>query len=518
MGNISNISLNLLLEEVYLRGKLNSLNKIIINEGFDIKTNPVLKEIISQLKGNFNFIMTYGVGISGFIGPVKSLLENKNLNVTDYDVALLTIVAIYIILSKPKEEIDEVVDKVKERGLEKEITPVLNFISKTINLFKIFGKKFGYAINSLLDILSFTFLSVPVLDLIKNVVLEKGFSINNFQELLTGIVLAVSTHSLKKLINKDKLQENITSEGKFDFLKKESLIGLEYYNTEEFMESGIVYRVWDQDDKFVDIEWEDPEEMSEDNEPMTEYSTVSIDRLIEDLNKGFYVIKTFEGFNLPNVYDTISGLFENKENMFQNPEDYIGSIFYYTNKPNEEYKIEDLRVEYGYDDFIISWEDSVNGIKHKIGYYVIDFLTSLKEGRIKLKKIGAYQKEVEDIINNLYESDNFDWFQGIKQFSPAEEFLYEIMSNLTMVPSENYPGWMLYKDKNGKILMVDDINTGTKEPELYLNYNKIWLKLKDNYGLNYKEAMDLCVRMLEMVHKRKVLTSDWPSPWNLYLL
>lgn len=366
MGNISNISLNLLLEEVYLRGKLNSLNKIIISEGFDIKTNPVLKEIISQLKGNFNFIMTYGVGISGFIGPVKSLLENKNLNVTDYDVALLTIVAIYIILSKPKEEIDEVVDKVKERGLEKEITPVLNFISKTINLFKIFGKKFGYTINSLLDILSFTFLSVPVLDLIKNIVLEKGFSINNFQELLTGIVLAVSTDGLKSVINKNKLQENIISEGKFDFLEDEDLIGFEFYNPEEFMESGIVYRIWDQDSSVdsIEIEWEDPEEMSEDGEPMTEYSTVTISSLIENLNKGFFVLKSLDG--LTNTYDIISSLYENKENMFQNPKDYIGSIFYYTNKPNEEYKIEDLRVEDGYDDFIISWEDSVNGIKQQV--------------------------------------------------------------------------------------------------------------------------------------------------------
>jgi hypothetical protein len=55
--------------------------------------------------------------------------------------------------------------------------------------------------------------------------------------------------------------------------------------------------------------------------------------------------------------------------------------------------------------------------------------------------------------------------------------------------------------------MADNINTGTKNPVLFVDYSKIWEKLED-YGLKTKEIKALCVRMLEMTHKRKVLTAQ----------
>jgi hypothetical protein len=103
------------------------------------------------------------------------------------------------------------------------------------------------------------------------------------------------------------------------------------------------------------------------------------------------------------------------------------------------------------------------------------------------------------------EFDDFDWVGEIKQFSPAEEFIYEIMSNLTMIPSENYPGWMLYKDKGGVTLMADNVDRDKENPDLWVHYDKIWGKLNQEFGLNEQEISDLCVRMLEMIHKRKVL-------------
>ena len=101
--------------------------------------------------------------------------------------------------------------------------------------------------------------------------------------------------------------------------------------------------------------------------------------------------------------------------------------------------------------------------------------------------------------------ENFDWVgDEIKQFTPAEQFLYDLMSELKMVESNQSPGWMLYKDKMGENLMADSINTGVENPVLFVKYDRIWLKLNDNYGLGYNEAMTLCVRVLEMTHKRKV--------------
>jgi len=112
---------------------------------------------------------------------------------------------------------------------------------------------------------------------------------------------------------------------------------------------------------------------------------------------------------------------------------------------------------------------------------------------------------MKNLIKKILKEE-FDWINDIKQFTPAEEFLYDLMSDLTISESKNSPGWVVYEDKMGKILMADTINTGDKNPILYLDYYQIWDKIRD-YGLNSEETKDLCVRMLEMTHKRKVLTA-----------
>jgi len=107
---------------------------------------------------------------------------------------------------------------------------------------------------------------------------------------------------------------------------------------------------------------------------------------------------------------------------------------------------------------------------------------------------------------NEDKEEEFDWVREIPKLSPTEEFLYDLMSGLTIVESEKWKNYMVYKDENGETLMADDINTGTKIPELWVDYHQIWVKLKD-YGLDSEEIRALCIRMLEVTHKRKVLTA-----------
>jgi hypothetical protein len=104
--------------------------------------------------------------------------------------------------------------------------------------------------------------------------------------------------------------------------------------------------------------------------------------------------------------------------------------------------------------------------------------------------------------------DDFDWVEGVKKITPPEQFLYDLMSNLKMMESKKMENWVLYKNENGVTLMVDNINGGTGYPALYVDYYQIWEKLED-YGLKREEIKDLCVRMLEATHKRKVLTADF---------
>ncbi len=114
---------------------------------------------------------------------------------------------------------------------------------------------------------------------------------------------------------------------------------------------------------------------------------------------------------------------------------------------------------------------------------------------------------IKKILKENFDPENFDWIKNVRQFTPAEQFLYDLMSSLIIVESKKVKNFMVYKSESGEILMADDINRGTKNPVLYVDYYKIWKKLED-YGLKTKEIEDLCVRMLEVTHKRKVLRVD----------
>ncbi len=197
------MSVNLLMEEVYLKGMVNKMyEKVLLREEQSVNKNNLLKQVAEDFKLNANFIFSFGVGISGFIGPVKTLLENKGLNITEYDVTLIIITVCYILLTKSNEDIHVLMSELKKRRLDGEVKGVLNFMTKSLSLVKVVGKKVGVVVNNLLDVLAFTFLSVPIMDLIKDFADNKGFSINRVDDLLLGVSLSASTYAIKNLIKK----------------------------------------------------------------------------------------------------------------------------------------------------------------------------------------------------------------------------------------------------------------------------------------------------------------------------
>ena len=104
--------------------------------------------------------------------------------------------------------------------------------------------------------------------------------------------------------------------------------------------------------------------------------------------------------------------------------------------------------------------------------------------------------------------EEFDWADEI-QTNPAEEFLYEKFMECKLEPigNKNWLGWTRYIDKNGKILFIDNIETGEKNTILYFDYDEIYKKLEE-MGLNYKEMEVLVKDMLYETHKRNVLTTQ----------
>ena len=205
MSNISNLSLNLLVEQVYLEGQINLMYEEILREDNnldDSESKSMVKKVIDDLKLNADFMFTFGVGIAAFVGPVNELLSNGGIHITKYDVTLLVITAFYVLLTKSAEDIDKLVARVKEHKVESELKKVIKFINSTVGLFKVVGNKVGVTVTTLVDVLAFTFMSVPVLNLIKNLAAEKGFNIDNVGQLFVGLTLSAGAYLLKNILKK----------------------------------------------------------------------------------------------------------------------------------------------------------------------------------------------------------------------------------------------------------------------------------------------------------------------------
>jgi hypothetical protein len=71
-----------------------------------------------------------------------------------------------------------------------------------------------------------------------------------------------------------------------DFIFQSGGIGLQFYNPEEYNNEGIVYTIIDSDEKYIDLQWEDDEEIYYNSEPWHVF--------LSHLESGFYVIKNMD--------------------------------------------------------------------------------------------------------------------------------------------------------------------------------------------------------------------------------
>ena len=220
MKNISTININLLTEKLYLEGIVNSLYENISNynegdieasilmEGLLTEENnkKMLKDLIDDLKLAPKLIFTFGSGITAFYGPIKELLKSGGLSVSDENVILLILTSLCLLTGQP--DIKKLVSKVKEEGLYPTLKGINNFISETKDLINGIIKNTLGVSYSLLDILGFTFLLVPTMDVLSKLINDYGLTVGNINTLFTGLLLSVTTYSIKAIVNKIKNKFN----------------------------------------------------------------------------------------------------------------------------------------------------------------------------------------------------------------------------------------------------------------------------------------------------------------------
>ena len=184
--------------------------KIVITEEQyqEIIKESIIKDTLKDLKINSTILFTFGTGMAAFMGPVKRMLEGSGFNLNENEVAFLIISSVAILLNDASK--GELVKKVEEEGLTKALEGTKELINNVGNIIKSVTKALLGVSYSLGEILGFSLLLKPVMDIIGNIINDRGITTDNVSILLKGVVLAGIVFSIRNIINsiKNRLSDN----------------------------------------------------------------------------------------------------------------------------------------------------------------------------------------------------------------------------------------------------------------------------------------------------------------------
>jgi hypothetical protein len=197
-----------------------SLNHVKYQKGLILerieKNDGVVKKTLQDLGGIIDGSFTFGTGITAMLPAVKQLMAGIDPTLTEQDIILLYITAMWILVGKHQDKIEKLIKLIREKGLSSSLSTVLDFLKSVENIAIKIGESIGYTANSLVDIVAFTFLAFPILDgllfLINQGLINPGSPTGYLKSILFGVGLIGSknifNHIIKKLGGKLKDMED----------------------------------------------------------------------------------------------------------------------------------------------------------------------------------------------------------------------------------------------------------------------------------------------------------------------
>jgi hypothetical protein len=219
MEKVSKINITMLTEKLYIEGLINKLYEDIAyfdDKEVDAKTlmesimveekkKTIIDDIVTEMKLAPKFIFSFGTGIGAFYDTVKKLLDGSGFYVSEYQVYLLIITAVAIIIGDSSAS--RLIEKTKEEGIHSVLNDVKSYLLDTEKLVNVVTKKSLGVTYSLADILGFTALLVPTMNLLSQVINDYGLNIKTVGAMTKGIILSSAVYGIKSIVRriKDKL-------------------------------------------------------------------------------------------------------------------------------------------------------------------------------------------------------------------------------------------------------------------------------------------------------------------------
>jgi hypothetical protein len=180
-----------------------------IGETFESSKKSIGKLIANaseQIGMNLQFMMTWGAGITGFVGPITDYVKGEFPSLNDMELSLIitAVIATYFYENKKKVTI-KLYQEIQENGLNKVFEKVLRKSDKFYNVFANFIESLAPTTHTIINMMSYSFI-IPILPTIYNAVQSGMINNIDFDELTRMLIgfggLTITSILIKNLLIK----------------------------------------------------------------------------------------------------------------------------------------------------------------------------------------------------------------------------------------------------------------------------------------------------------------------------
>jgi hypothetical protein len=163
----------------------------------------ILNKTIKDLKLNLHFVFRFGMVVTAIMPLVNSLLQNEGFNPNKTTVVLLTLAALAVLADESKQELNKILNILQEQKLKAWVPKIIELLKDTKGLFKKLFQKAGKTVTGIWDVMSYTILSVPLINTLIELVQQNGLnydSLGDFLKDFSPVVVGVAMFTGKNLI------------------------------------------------------------------------------------------------------------------------------------------------------------------------------------------------------------------------------------------------------------------------------------------------------------------------------
>jgi len=186
------------LEEKF---NLNNIDLILEKKTFS-KYKDIQHKVLKEYGTQLYFVATFNSAIVSLYPVVYQIIMNSDLNIqiSTYQIVLLTIFVIAEILHVNNEAINKIKNRLNDDGLIKYIKDIKNVIFSVEKIVKIISRTIGKTISLFTDMLGYVAILVPINEALVEILKQDGLDIETLPRKILGLGIGLGIITLKNII------------------------------------------------------------------------------------------------------------------------------------------------------------------------------------------------------------------------------------------------------------------------------------------------------------------------------